>query len=291
MCFFFRASMVVGSSPLTRGKLNRRDKPLATAGLIPAHAGKTRRFRSRLATLPGSSPLTRGKLVHGLLNGDRGRLIPAHAGKTSGRITVCHAFPAHPRSRGENVLMSLGLWARSGSSPLTRGKLRSLTRSSLTGRLIPAHAGKTAVIDTLIADRAAHPRSRGENRLLLPQRPVERGSSPLTRGKRGPLPRPLGRVRLIPAHAGKTVKFGYTNRDGSAHPRSRGENGLGVGRLRCGCGSSPLTRGKPLNLQGTPKKPGLIPAHAGKTTGGVRAHHAPRAHPRSRGENQRIRGH
>ena len=172
-----------GSSPLTRGKLNRRDKPLATAGLIPAHAGKTRRFRSRLATLPGSSPLTRGKLVHGLLNGDRGRLIPAHAGKTSGRITVCHAFPAHPRSRGENVLMSLGLWARSGSSPLTRGKLRSLTRSSLTGRLIPAHAGKTDSSCHSVRSNAAHPRSRGENEAhcLVPSGVY--GSSPLTRGK------------------------------------------------------------------------------------------------------------
>ena len=175
------------------------------------------------------------------------------------------AVTAHPRSRGENPLGTLRAFRMRGSSPLTRGKRPHVARFVGEERLIPAHAGKTAVIDTLIADRAAHPRSRGENRLLLPQRPVERGSSPLTRGKRGPLPRPLGRVRLIPAHAGKTVKFGYTNRDGSAHPRSRGENGLGVGRLRCGCGSSPLTRGKLITAATVISWFRLIPAHAGKT--------------------------
>ena len=175
------------------------------------------------------------------------------------------AVTAHPRSRGENAAL-----------PVPLGDV---------ARLIPAHAGKTSSCRSVCGRGAAHPRSRGENRLLLPQRPVERGSSPLTRGKRGPLPRPLGRVRLIPAHAGKTVKFGYTNRDGSAHPRSRGENGLGVGRLRCGCGSSPLTRGKLVGVDINRSILGLIPAHAGKTPcpqGYAQTHGA---HPRSRGEN------
>ena len=36
-----RALGVAGSSPLTRGKLDRRGRLQARAGLIPAHAGKT----------------------------------------------------------------------------------------------------------------------------------------------------------------------------------------------------------------------------------------------------------
>ena len=72
------------------------------------------------------------------------RLIPAHAGKTSGRITVCHILPAHPRSRGENSGMVVVPMVTSGSSPLTRGKPR-LTRGRVVRRgLIPAHAGKTS---------------------------------------------------------------------------------------------------------------------------------------------------
>ena len=91
-----------GSSPLTRGKQNMPLIRLATSGLIPAHAGKTRLScaagrgsrahpRSRgentyagedrnLAL--GSSPLTRGKLTFQTPFPNDCGLIPAHAGKT-----------------------------------------------------------------------------------------------------------------------------------------------------------------------------------------------------------------
>ena len=50
-----------GSSPLTRGKLERFARVTARGGLIPAHAGKTRgRLRCGVCVW-GSSPLTRGK--------------------------------------------------------------------------------------------------------------------------------------------------------------------------------------------------------------------------------------
>ena len=39
--------LVCGSSPLTRGKLGMRGPPRPPLGLIPAHAGKTRRRRAR----------------------------------------------------------------------------------------------------------------------------------------------------------------------------------------------------------------------------------------------------
>ena len=50
-----------------------------------------------------------------------------------------------------------------GSSPLTRGKPLSFSLLGFGGRLIPAHAGKTDEVYTLIKDGV--------------------GSSPLTRGK------------------------------------------------------------------------------------------------------------
>ena len=71
-----------------------------------------------------------------------------------------------------------------------------------------------------------------------------------------------------------------------AHPRSRGENELVAHNFEHVPGSSPLTRGK----RGHPERrviwKGLIPAHAGKTAGLHRGRRGPRAHPRSRGENQ-----
>ena len=50
-------------------------------------------------------------------------------------------------------------------------------------------------------------------------------------------------------------------------------------------GSSPLTRGKPLVRFSSAQRARLIPAHAGKTITRADARPWPRAHPRSRGEN------
>ena len=70
-----------------------------------------------------------------------------------------------------------------------------------------------------------------------------------------------------------------------AHPRSRGENDEIFRNTYGGRGSSPLTRGKPVDAKDREGVPRLIPAHAGKTrrSRGVRSVDA--AHPRSRGEN------
>ena len=96
------------------------------------------------------------------------RLIPAHAGKTwmsEGREAM---RPAHPRSRGENVKVTLRANVADGSSPLTRGKQAVGPLGPGGGRLIPAHAGKTIYVDWATLSQAAHPRSRGENTTLPP---------------------------------------------------------------------------------------------------------------------------
>ena len=55
----------------------------------------------------GSSPLTRGKPLSCNRESVSVRLIPAHAGKTSPHASISRAMRAHPRSRGENVLVSV----------------------------------------------------------------------------------------------------------------------------------------------------------------------------------------
>ena len=173
--------------------------------------------------------------------------------------------PAHPRSRGENLGVSMGALTVMGSSPLTRGKPDWRTRSRCWARLIPAHAGKTVSPSSISSLLWAHPRSRGENpyraslgRCDLGSSPLTRGkranqggggerchgSSPLTRGKPNGRSRPPVHVGLIPAHAGKTGACVPLRAPFGAHPRSRGENpDCGV-RVFLGEGSSPLTRGK-----------------------------------------------
>ena len=134
---------------------------------------------------------------------------------------------------------------RAGSSPLTRGKHNRARRAGVEVGLIPAHAGKTGRFAPRGRSDRAHPRSRGEN------------TAPVTPPPKGP--------RLIPAHAGKTDILQITN------------------ALKQG--SSPLTRGKPVDQEAARRTNGLIPAHAGKTP--RRHRRCPRApaHPRSRGEN------
>ena len=171
--------------------------------LIPAHAGKTRQDQSEvtlarahprsrgenrpLRPVPGryhgSSPLTRGKPLPAQGMTLEFRLIPAHAGKTVGSARDSISMPAHPRSRGENKWYQKLVPDFRGSSPLTRGKRREMSIAEIDERLIPAHAGKTAGVNSPILHPPAHPRSRGENK---PGKDLQRylgGSSPLTRGK------------------------------------------------------------------------------------------------------------
>ena len=132
----------------------------------------------------GSSPLTRGKLKGAGEAALDGGLIPAHAGKTSS-LSASRSRPwAHPRSRGENVVLENRFGMGEGSSPLTRGKLHRLCRDRLDLGLIPAHAGKTQLGRHVDSQVRAHPRSRGENLDVVSLYLIGVGSSPLTRGKR-----------------------------------------------------------------------------------------------------------
>ena len=153
------------------------------------------------------------------------RLIPAHAGKTLTRDECLHIS--------------------SGSSPLTRGKRSRGEKAGGGGGLIPAHAGKTRLQRLRGCQAAAHPRSRGENYATRRDLSRPSGSSPLTRGKPDFLLQYQRKVRLIPAHAGKTPARHKEGVSIAAHPRSRGENQDD---------SAPVDN-----------VPWLIPAHAGKT--------------------------
>ena len=255
--------------------------------------------------LIGSSPLTRGKHPGTRLSWAALWLIPAHAGKTREMRTPASASWAHPRSRGENSKLQAALNEGRGSSPLTRGKHLVHAKHLPAGGLIPAHAGKTPHLPHPARRRGAHPRSRGENTgvssasVAVGAHPRSRGentyqpigvkpsegSSPLTRGKLGGLGGLCVRPGLIPAHAGKTRPSTMPRARSGAHPRSRGENRCGQPPVSLSSGSSPLTRGKRSGSADHSKYAGLIPAHAGKTAPSMGAAQLCRAHPRSRGEN------
>ena len=166
-----------------RGKLHAFTATPNQLGLIPAHAGKT-----LIAALPtiiqkahpracgenvfhdvppflpeGSSPRMRGKLDSSFSAVCLWRLIPAHAGKTSVRSMFAPVAWAHPRACGENVFGDGHTRGGVGSSPRMRGKLEGMKALFLPRRLIPAHAGKTALSQGTHGPALAHPRACGEN--------------------------------------------------------------------------------------------------------------------------------
>ena len=152
-------------------------------------------------------------------------------------------------------------------------------------RLIPTHTGKTTRVSLRAANRAVHPRSRGESEFLHRLNGQDMGSSPLTQGKLEVRLLGGGGLGLIPTHAEKTAPLPGQHGKKRAHPRSRGENESTAAAKGISQGSSPVSWGKPRIQSTISFDTRLIPAHAGKTPSSSLPGVKPRAHPRSRGEN------
>ena len=238
-----------------------------------------------LETICGSSPRGRGKREGRNMRYARDRLIPARAGKTSPPSAAPYCHAAHPRAGGENALNATMAANPIGSSPRGRGKLVSESRRSAVSGLIPARAGKTDCRSLRCVAGPAHPRAGGENLRASACARWFRGSSPRGRGKRQTSRTDRPPTRLIPARAGKTHDIPPCSCRWGAHPRAGGENLrlYGLGALHEG--SSPRGRGKRASHPHCTRRPGLIPARAGKTKWTVYRMVSHAAHPRAGGEN------
>ena len=125
----------------------------------------------------------------------------------------------------------------------------------------------------------------GENlgEKLLPV--VTAGSSPRVRGKLHAHARKRPHRGLIPACAGKTSSASPRPGAHAAHPRVCGENSQSGRPTKASPGSSPRVRGKRHPRGRHPRRDGLIPACAGKTSAASSTGQPPWAHPRVCGEN------
>ena len=175
-----------------------------------------------------------------------------------------------------------------GSSPLTRGAPTMQVKRRVRAGLIPAHAGSTGRRWRSSSRRPAHPRSRGEHAGVPLELSAYGGSSPLTRGARVYDGRYAPRRGLIPAHAGSTIVQTKSDWRAQAHPRSRGEHIQRSRPRNRDEGSSPLTRGAHSERRGRAAITRLIPAHAGSTFRALALWPTCGAHPRSRGEHERL---
>ena len=193
-------------------------------GIIPAHAGFTRRWcvalrgwrdhprtrgvypgvSGRRQIFYGSSPHTRG-LRHPVIgNFYYSGIIPAHAGFTAEKRTPVYVAEDHPRTRGVYLLNIDMMVVGEGSSPHTRGLRGSNDDIGAPCRIIPAHAGFTRISTISRSISRDHPRTRG----VYPDPDATTwptsGSSPHTRGLHLWFAWVNDRSRIIPAHAGFT---------------------------------------------------------------------------------------
>ena len=218
------AMVVPGSSPRMRGKLKHLGDLIDHRWIIPAHAGQTYRYgcgRHRqpdhpracganpVRTMPslwasGSSPRMRGKQRAFIENTLKPRIIPAHAGQTDVARWSGNWRTDHPRACGANSRLLQAATTSLGSSPRMRGKQRLTSIEHFAERIIPAHAGQTAVPTVADGTRSDHPRACGANFRVREVVDAYAGSSPRMRGKRLHKRHRGKPVRIIPAHAGQT---------------------------------------------------------------------------------------
>ena len=128
-----------------------------------------------------------------------------------------------------------------------RGKRFYKLITAASGRITPAHAGKTVPPIVKSRHNKDHPRACGENNPPLRFIVVYLGSPPRMRGKRKDPLTVYSRHRITPAHAGKTYEDVTFNNIAEDHPRACGEN-LSIHPFHLQyLGSPPRMRGKPLH--------------------------------------------
>ena len=88
-----------------------------------------------------------------------------------------------------------------------RGKQVAQSHVSIAERIIPAHAGQTPAMPHRAGSSPDHPRACGANMVTLFAETTVIGSSPRMRGKPTFPPVLEDGTRIIPAHAGQTVRF------------------------------------------------------------------------------------
>ena len=229
-------------------------------------------------------PRSRGEYRYAALGGFAERIIPALAGNTAIRQPGPGSSPDHPRSRGEYLLPHLRTRIDRGSSPLSRGIPAARDRREEASGIIPALAGNTLTSTTTSPVGRDHPRSRGEYARRRARNFHSCGSSPLSRGILCSRFQFLVQTRIIPALAGNTHGLNELLGASRDHPRSRGEY---LSTLLAGAamwGSSPLSRGIPVDPARRRGHVGIIPALAGNTPVGRCLGVEQWDHPRSRGE-------
>ncbi len=213
----------------------------------------------------GSSPHMRGTRPRAMRPQCLKGIIPAYAGNTTPSHQQHLCMWDHPRICGEHTDVNRKVVNHQGSSPHMRGTLLTGEIIRQTIGIIPAYAGNTGSGSTGAGSEGDHPRICGEHTLCRSMTSNFWGSSPHMRGTRIYEGTCTGRVGIIPAYAGNTMKLIEMLAISRDHPRICGEHVSAPRAASLAVGSSPHMRGTPACRWSARGLAGIIPAYAGNT--------------------------
>ena len=169
-----------------------------------------------------------------------------------------------------------------------RGKaVQSPTRLP-SGWITPAHAGKSWQNTFRCAVHQDHPRACGEKPTSQYSAKTYSGSPPRMRGKGINAACWFARLRITPAHAGKSSLQRACRRGLEDHPRACGEKSTALQMAASVPGSPPRMRGKEEEREIRILNGGITPAHAGKSDAADAYKTVGMDHPRACGEKSTI---
>ncbi len=300
-----------GSPPRARGQEDDGRDPRLPDRFTPACAGTgarkprddppqtvhprvrgDRSWRASLTTSSlGSPPRARGQGRRFECVDFRHRFTPACAG-TGGAFPVLPVHrPVHPRVRGDRRTRARCASPTPGSPPRARGQVRAPHEGDALRRFTPACAGTGPLSCSKMARAAVHPRVRGDRSAKKTKRGASDGSPPRARGQ-GPLHRrqPVF-ARFTPACAGTGYVSVARCRQGSVHPRVRGDRRSAQELCIRAVGSPPRARGQGRVWARARLRSRFTPACAGTGASGVSSAAFLRGSPpRARGQGRRERG-
>ena len=170
-----------------------------------------------------------------------------------------------------------------------RGKALESRNIDPVVRITPAHAGKSPQSRNQRFKVQDHPRACGEKMSADAVSAVVKGSPPRMRGKEGCVLRIPLRIRITPAHAGKSGTLYPDSTSYEDHPRACGEKPLIKLNSNITKGSPPRMRGKVAALAEITQDERITPAHAGKSVILAPAHaEIVGSPPRMRGKDCKI---
>ena len=213
----------------------------------------------------GSSPRVRGEGVKPLRPSGRKGIIPAGAGKSVKRDSHQAILRDHPRGCGEKSCPLPMLWLMMGSSPRVRGEVFIARANAAPIGIIPAGAGRRAIVNRGGFVGRDHPRGCGEKSIVGVVVGAVEGSSPRVRGEElcpSACQAPFG---IIPAGAGRSPGEPRGPPGTRDHPRGCGEKSPTPSGTSARSGSSPRVRGEAGEVTLRQAREGIIPAGAGRS--------------------------